>query len=70
VAAATLITAFVGPVYTSEPPPDSKAMFAKLRLRKSTLGTWVMFDGAGMVGEIATVKAAGVMTDAIGINLK
>jgi hypothetical protein len=29
-----------------------------------------MFDGAGMVGEIATVKAAGVMTDAIGINLK
>jgi hypothetical protein len=69
VAATTFITAFLGPLYCSAPPPDSKSMFAKLRLRKSTLGTWVMFDGTGIVGEIAMVKAAGVMMDAIGINL-
>lgn len=69
VAATTFITAFLGPLYWSAPPPDSKSMFAKLRLRKSTLGTWVMFDGTGIVGEIAMVKAAGVMMDVIGINL-
>jgi hypothetical protein len=28
-----------------------------------------MLDGAGIVAEIATVKAAAVTTDAIGINL-
>jgi hypothetical protein len=28
-----------------------------------------MFDGAGIVGETVTVKAAGVMMDAMGTNL-
>ena len=45
------------------------SMFAKLRLRKSTLGTWVRFDGAGFAAEIVIVKAAGVMIEAIGIDL-
>jgi hypothetical protein len=69
VAATTFITAFLGLLYWSALSPDPKSMFAKLRLRKSTLGTWVMFDGTGMVGEIAIVKAAGVMMDATGIIL-
>jgi hypothetical protein len=69
VTATTFTTAFLGPLYWSAPPPALKSMFAKLRLRKSTLGTWVIFDGTGIVGEIAIVKAAGVMIDAVGINL-
>ena len=66
-----MITAFVGPVYMGlgVSPDPTKTIFAKLRLRKSTLATLVILEGVGIVTEIATVRAAGVTIDTIGINL-
>jgi hypothetical protein len=49
--------------------PLSDARSMKLVLWKSTLGTRNNFDGTGFIGVIAIVKADGVVTDTIGINL-
>lgn len=70
VAATTLSTAFIGPVYNTSPSSSSRGInLAKLRLRKSIWGTRNISVGTGFRGAIATVKAAGVTIDGIGINL-
>ena len=71
VVATTLLTAYVGPLYTKAGEVScSPAIIAKFKLKKLTFGTRVTLKGIGLVSKILIVRVAGVTMDAIGINLQ